>query len=68
MDRGAWRATVQGITKSQTRLRDFPRKMWKALLEAAVRLGKLGFRFCTPFLVVRAQVGPLTSLGLDFPL
>ena len=68
MDRGAWRATVHGITKSQTRLSDFPRKMWKALLEAAVHLSKLGFRFCTPFLVVRAQVGPLTSLGPDFPL
>ena len=23
MDRGAWRATVQGVTKSQTRLSDF---------------------------------------------
>ena len=23
MDRGAWRATVHGVTKSQTRLRDF---------------------------------------------
>ena len=23
MDRGAWRATVHGITKSQTRLKDF---------------------------------------------
>ena len=24
MDRGAWEATVHGITKSQTRLSDFP--------------------------------------------
>ena len=27
MDGGAWRATVNGVTKSQTRLRDLPHMM-----------------------------------------
>ena len=54
-------------SQSQTRLSDFPPKMWEDLLEAAVHLGKLGFRFCTPFLVVRAQVGPLSPRALTSP-
>ena len=31
MDRGAWRAAVRGVTKSQTRLRDFTVKVCKTI-------------------------------------
>ena len=40
MDGGTWQATVHGVTKSQTRLRDFTSPMMQKLSKASVMNGK----------------------------
>ena len=41
MDRGAWQATVHGVTKSWTRLSDFTFKLWSRASLVAQRLKRL---------------------------
>ena len=59
MDREAWRATVHGVTKSRTRLRD-----WTELIEHSSVCYTVGPR-CLSILYVICSLHPLTS-GIIF--
>ena len=39
MDRGAWQATVHGVTKNQTRLKQLSKHTWTVALQAPLSMG-----------------------------
>ena len=61
MDRGAWQATIHGVTKSQTQLRDFSIERfslagWDVSQESLIFFPLSSYTVCVLFLLARCRV------------